>query len=560
MSQILDRLPEVVTQLRTGLGLPPHPGSTSDEASTAPTPDPSINDLLDRLGAEQVEWFTQTAAEVMKLGEALVAIGAGQIAKLSDRELGYSGLAQRRGMRTPENLVRSLTGSTYRDAARQVRVGGAIGEAQAAERARAFSDRSTPAGSDGADEELTPPAVEVPWHSPLSLAASQGDLSTTAAEAISRGLGEPNDLVPADLLREAAERLLPLAPTTDADELGRLAREERNLIDVAGVAEREGALYEMRSLRMLRRDATGMRGVAIRLDPENEAIFSNLIDAATGPRRGGPRFVDPDVVAAAEALINDPRTTEQIALDTLIQLMELGAQTNPATLFPRQAAVRIVVSAERRDEQSQAGSVAGIGVLEDSREAVSSSTIERTLCSAELTAILLSPDNVPFESSITMRLFTPRQRRALAVRDGGCMFPGCDRPVSWTEAHHITPWSISPKTEVLDGILLCRHHHMLLHDNGWLIRRRDTDYFLVPPTNLDPEQREVLLESKSALMRQRKRAQAPAPEEARERTQAQAQAQVNNQDPASHSPDFASRVRTLGSDPIGHSIDVTDSS
>ena len=515
MSQILDRLPEVVTHLRTGLGLPPHPKTTSDGESTAPSADPSINDLLDQLEAEQVEWFTQAAAEVMKLGEALVAIGAGQIAKLSDRELGYSGLAQRRGMRTPENLVRSLTGSTYRDAARQVRVGGAIGEAQAAEHARVFRDRSAEAegdgDGDGADEEQPPP-VEVPWHSPLSLAASQGDLSTTAAEAITRGLGEPNDLVPADLLREAAERLLPLAATTDADELGRLAREERNLIDVAGVAEREGALFEMRSLRMLRRDATGMRGVALRLDPENEAIFANLIDAATGPRRGGPRFVNAEVVAAAEALIKDPRTTEQIALDTLIQLMELGAEADPATLFPRQAAVRIVVPAEYLDERSQDGHLTGTGVLEDSREAVSGPTIERTLCSAELTAVLLSPDNVPFESSITMRLFNPRQRRALAVRDGGCMFPGCDRPVSWTEAHHITPWSISPKTEVLDGILLCRHHHMLLHNNGWLICRRDTDYFLLPPASTDPEQKEVLLESKSGLMRQRKRARTHPPE------------------------------------------------
>ena len=549
MSQILDRLLEVVAQLHTGLGLPARPGAPGDAvqssrrlgdptrglgdialtditigdtvtgrtggaASTSDTEhgstdlsvhDLSVHDLVDRLSAEEVEWFTQTAAEVMKLGEALVAIGAGHIAKLSDRELGYSGLAQRRGMRTPEHLVQSLTGASYRDAARQVRIGGAMGEAQAAERARA--NKPVDVGSD--EPELAPP-VEIPWHFPISLAASQGTLSTSAAEAITRGLGDPDEHVPADLLRAAAERLLALADTTDTDELSRLAREERNVIDVAGIAEREGALREMRSLRMLRRDATGMRGVALRLDPENEAIFSTLIDAATGPRRGGPRFVDAKNVDAAAALSRDPRSTEQIALDTMIQLMELGAEADPDVLFPRQAAVRIVVPADNLDQRSETGRLTGTGMLEDSREAVSGATLERTLCSAELTAILLSPDNVPFESSIARRLFNRRQRGALAVRDGGCMFPGCDRPVSWTEAHHITPWSVSPKTEVIDGILLCRHHHMLLHNNGWVIRRRGTDYVLIPPVGTHAGQKEILLESKSGLMRARKRARVEA--------------------------------------------------
>ncbi|WP_232529066.1 DUF222 domain-containing protein [Mycetocola zhujimingii] len=175
---------------------------------------------------------------------------------------------------------------------------------------------------------------------------ANGELSGTAAGAITRGLGEPTDTVPAELLRSAAERLLLVAATTDADELSRLAREERNQIDVAGIGQRENALHEMRGLRMLRRDATGMRGVAIRLDPENEALFSGLIDTATSPRRGGPRFVDPEHVAAAERLVRDLRSTEQIALDTLIHLMEVGAKADPDTVFDRMVSVRFIVPTE----------------------------------------------------------------------------------------------------------------------------------------------------------------------------------------------------------------------
>ncbi|PWC06049.1 hypothetical protein DF223_13535 [Mycetocola zhujimingii] len=289
----------------------------------------------------------------MKLGEALVTIGAGQLAKLSERDLGCSGLAQRRGLRTPEQLVQSITGSTRGEAAKQVRVGTALGEAEAAERLRAAAEREAAAqpksddSSDGGDPEMAfclP--VDVPWHSPVSLAVANGELSGTAAGAITRGLGEPTDTVPAELLRSAAERLLLVAATTDADELSRLAREERNQIDVAGIGQRENALHEMRGLRMLRRDATGMRGVAIRLDPENEALFSGLIDTATSPRRGGPRFVDPEHVAAAERLVRDLRSTEQIALDTLIHLMEVGAKADPDTVFDRMVSVRFIVPTE----------------------------------------------------------------------------------------------------------------------------------------------------------------------------------------------------------------------
>jgi hypothetical protein len=62
------------------------------------------------------------------------------------------------------------------------------------------------------------------------------------------------------------------------------------------------------------------------------------------------------------------------------------------------------------------------------------------------------------------RLFTKAQRIALTLRDQGCRAEGCDRPPSWTEAHHLTkPWSQGGKTNLADGILLCGHHHRLAH-------------------------------------------------------------------------------------------------
>jgi hypothetical protein len=101
-----------------------------------------------------------------------------------------------------------------------------------------------------------------------------------------------------------------------------------------------------------------------------------------------------------------------------------------------------------------------------------------------------------------MRLFTTNQKLALAARDGGCLWPGCDRPPSWTEAHHINQWARDGgQTDIDDGVLLCRFHHLLLHNNHWEIERRGDEYWLVPPADIDREQRPRRLRSKSAALR-----------------------------------------------------------
>ena len=93
-------------------------------------------------------------------------------------------------------------------------------------------------------------------------------------------------------------------------------------------------------------------------------------------------------------------------------------------------------------------------------------------CDPALTPIWFTPhpvnhDTVTVEMGREVRYATRAQRRALAARDGGCVFPGCDMPVGWCDAHHIQPWEHGGTTDLANLALLCRHHHGVTHRTGW---------------------------------------------------------------------------------------------
>jgi hypothetical protein len=78
----------------------------------------------------------------------------------------------------------------------------------------------------------------------------------------------------------------------------------------------------------------------------------------------------------------------------------------------------------------------------------------------------------PLDVGRTTRVVSPAQRTALAVRDGGCVFPGCDRPLSWCEAHHLVHWLDGGPTDLDNLVLLCRAHHRAVHEGGWQLQRQ----------------------------------------------------------------------------------------
>src|SRR5699024_6259473 len=88
-------------------------------------------------------------------------------------------------------------------------------------------------------------------------------------------------------------------------------------------------------------------------------------------------------------------------------------------------------------------------------------------CDCTALPVTVNGDSVPLDVGRSERIFPLAIRKALQVRDGGCAFPGCGRPVSWCDAHHIRHWQDGGETSLDNGVLLCRHHHTVIHLEGW---------------------------------------------------------------------------------------------
>jgi Domain of unknown function (DUF222)/HNH endonuclease len=96
----------------------------------------------------------------------------------------------------------------------------------------------------------------------------------------------------------------------------------------------------------------------------------------------------------------------------------------------------------------------------------------------------------PLEVGRATRVIQAAQRAALAVRDGGCVFTGCARPLAWCEAHHLRHWLHGGPTDLDNLALLCRAHHRAVHEGGWqLTRGPDGQLTATPPYRRHPTAR-----------------------------------------------------------------------
>jgi hypothetical protein len=238
----------------------------------------------------------------------------------------------------------------------------------------------------------------------------------------------------------------------------RLDREERHALQRRGFSMSPDGLGGMR-----------LSGI---LDVHGAAIIGAAIAPLSAPARddGGP----------------DLRTAQMRRADALVDVCRLALRTGDLPADggqPAQVTVTI-------DWQALSREVA-VGQL-DTGTLLSPSATRRIACDARILPAVLNGAGVPIDIGRARRPFTGAARTAVLLRDGGCAFPGCDRPPRWTEIHHIVFWAHGGLTNRNNGVALCARHHHLIHqpDSGWTIQLgpdRRPDF--IPPAHIDPERK-----------------------------------------------------------------------
>ena len=109
---------------------------------------------------------------------------------------------------------------------------------------------------------------------------------------------------------------------------------------------------------------------------------------------------------------------------------------------------------------------------------MSAETSRRISCDCSTTTIVEDETGEPLNIGRRSRTIPPPMRRALQARDGGCRFPGCTRH-RFCDGHHIRHWRDGGETSLDNLVLLCRHHHRLVHEGGFDCRKTNGEIYFV---------------------------------------------------------------------------------
>ena len=225
----------------------------------------------------------------------------------------------------------------------------------------------------------------------------------------------------------------------------------RHAADPKRFAEEEAEKVQQRRLKV----SKWMDGSVLlsgQFDPEGGAVLLTTI--GTMSRKSGA---------------HDDRDLEQRQADALVELAAGGGS---------QAQIQVTSSIETL--LGLAGAPAADVELS---LPISSKAVERLACDSSISRVLLDSDSMVIDVGRSKRVVSEPTRRALVARDGSCRWPACDRPASWSAAHHVVHWIHGGATDLDNLVLLCHRHHRMVHEGNWQIVRGDLGALLViPPT------------------------------------------------------------------------------
>jgi hypothetical protein len=324
----------------------------------------------------------------------------------------------------------------------------------------------------------------LPGRHPLVEAAlDEGRIGADAARIFVETLTHIEPHTTPQELAAAEEFLVSRCGELSIPQLARLGREMRDYWDPDGAAPREEALRAKSGLRILKM-RNGMVRYIIDAHPEAAGWINTAIDARTAPRRE-VRFSDEDESPVDEAL-EDTRPLPQRRLDAVVSMARDSIRHDDGDMSGTPVVLLVTTTHEALATGVGTATIFGVD------EPISAATARRLACEAKIVPVVLGGESQPLDLGQGRRLFSEYQRYAMAIRDGGCGWPGCQVPPSQCEAAHLEAWDQAGRphgpTDIGNGMLLCPFHHRRLDNDGWIVRFEDGIPFLIPPPWVDPAQ------------------------------------------------------------------------
>ena len=269
-------------------------------------------------------------------------------------------------------------------------------------------------------------------------AALAGDMTFDAVRLLARA----RDLHPDEfslheaVFAEAATRL-------DLRDLRRAVAHWEQQVDYAGALRDAKRQHELRRL-FVHQTFQGMWDVSGTLSPEGGHLVATALRSLTDPANldGG-----------------DHRSSGQRTADALDEICRfwLDHNTTVQTSGGERPHITVTVPYEILvGAKDQLPEIDGTPVDPE--------TVRRLACDAGIVRIVTAGESQPLDVGRRTRTIPPAIRRALELRDGGCVAPGCDRPPAWCDVHHKTHWADGGTTTLDDLELRCRPHHMDVHE------------------------------------------------------------------------------------------------
>ncbi|WP_460599994.1 HNH endonuclease signature motif containing protein [Flexivirga lutea] len=214
---------------------------------------------------------------------------------------------------------------------------------------------------------------------------------------------------------------------------------------------------------------TGMTRVVAELSPANAAIFKDAVTAGSAPRPAKPADDTPGSAfglggsdhQSQDNPVRDERSPGKRRLDALMDLVGAGARAATGEGTQAGAATVLLTMGLETLSKGQGGATTTGG------DTVDAGAARRFACSADLIPAVLGGPSAPLDVGRRERLATKAIRAAVILRDGGCSFPGCDRPPGFCEVHHVRPWWAGGETSLTNSALLCCRHHQVVHRQGY---------------------------------------------------------------------------------------------